>query len=287
MKSLFDYTDYRRYLQDYYLWAKENKRGFSHRAFLAKAGMSGPNYLKRVMEGVHNLTDKSIPKFAQALELDAASAEYFSHLVHFNQAETLEEKDRQFERLMGLKSQGASLLLEKAQYDYYTEWFNVALREMMHMRPYHSTAPGEAAEFGKALVPPVPPKKVKKAVELMANLGLLKLSEDGHYRPASSFILTSPEIQSFLVPKFHLAMARLAAEAVTRFSRDERYFSGTTMTLSKESYEDIIAVIRKARKDMLERVAKDEAPDRVYHLNMQLFPLTAGKAVGRRGKKAP
>ena len=35
-KSVFDYTDYRRYLREYYAWAKENERGFSHRAFMAK-----------------------------------------------------------------------------------------------------------------------------------------------------------------------------------------------------------------------------------------------------------
>ena len=75
LKSIFDYTDYRKYLLDYYAWAKANKRGFSHRAFMAKTGMSGPNYFKRVMEGVHDLTEHSIPKFSQALELSGAEAD--------------------------------------------------------------------------------------------------------------------------------------------------------------------------------------------------------------------
>src|SRR3954465_13106998 len=102
LKSIFDYTDYRRYLREYYAWAKTNKRGFSHRAFMAKAEMSGPNYFKRVMEGVHNLTENSIPKFAAALELTDSEGEYFKHLVYFNQARTLEEKDKFFGVLMDL-----------------------------------------------------------------------------------------------------------------------------------------------------------------------------------------
>ncbi len=100
MNPIFDYTNYRKYLHDYYKWAKVNVRGFSHRAFLAKAGMSGPNYLKRVMEGVHNLTENSIPKFATAMDLSETEATYFKYLVFFNQGKTLDEKDKYFEILM-------------------------------------------------------------------------------------------------------------------------------------------------------------------------------------------
>ena len=82
MKSIYDYTNYRAYLTDYYNWAKQHLRSFSHRAFLEKAGMSGPNYLKRVMEGVHKLTDNSIPKFCKALDLSESEANYFKHLVY-------------------------------------------------------------------------------------------------------------------------------------------------------------------------------------------------------------
>src|SRR3954464_9909208 len=125
-KTVFDYTDYRKFLREYYAWAKTNKRGFSHRAFMAKAGMSGPNYFKRVMEGVHNLTEHSIPKFTSALELTEPEAGYFKHLVLFNQARTLEEKDRLFSVLMDMKSPRSHYVLEKAQYDYYKDWYNVA-----------------------------------------------------------------------------------------------------------------------------------------------------------------
>src|SRR5690606_27464603 len=180
-KSVFEFTDYRKYLREYYAWAKANRRGFSHRAFMAKTGMSGPNYFKRVMEGVHNLTENSIPKFAAALDLTESEANYFRHLVHFNQAETLEDKDRYFGILMDLKTPHSHYVLEKAQYDYYKDWYNVAIREMLSFLPYKDNA----GEMSKRLAPPIPPKKVKKAVELLAELGLIEKSEDGYYRAAS------------------------------------------------------------------------------------------------------
>ena len=278
-KSVFDYTDYRRYLREYYAWAKAHQRGFSHRAFMGKTGMSGPNYFKRVMDGVHNLTDNSIPKFAAALGLAEPEAEYFKHLVYFNQADTLEAKDKYFGILMDLKSPHSHHLLEKAQYEYYRDWYNIAIREMLAFFRYD----GNAAEMGKRLAPPIPPKQVKRAIRLLEELGLAEKGEDGAYRATSKFILTDPDVQSLLIPKFHQAMTRMAGEAITRFPKEERYFSSSTVSLSEKTYQEIIELIRATRKEALRKVGEDPAPDRVYHLNMQLFPLTSGTA-RRKGK---
>jgi uncharacterized protein (TIGR02147 family) len=279
-KSVFEYTDYRRYLREYYAWAKSHQKGFSHRTFMAKTGMSGPNYFKRVMDGVHNLTDNSIPKFASALGLPEAEAAYFRNLVYFNQSETLEDKDKYFGILMQLKSPHAGYLLEQAQYEYYSDWYNIAIREMLAFFPYD----GNAAEMGKRLSPPVPPKQVKRAVALLEGLGLIARGEDGVYRATAKFILTDPDVQSLFIPRFHQAMTRMAGEAITRFPRDERYFSSSTVSLSERTYQEIIELIRATRKEVLRKVGEDAEPDRVYHLNMQLFPLTAGPA--RRKRKA-
>lgn len=278
-KSVFEYTDYRRFLRDYYAWAKAHQRGFSHRAFMARTGMSGPNYFKRVMEGVHNLTENSIPKFASALGLSEPESAYFANLVRFNQAETLEDKDKYFGILMDLKAPHAGYVLEKAQYEYYKDWYNVAIREMLSFFPYRD----EAAEMGRRLAPPVPARQVKRAMALLEGLGLIARGEDGTWRATSRFILTDPDVQSLLIPKFHQAMTRMAGEAITRFPKDERYFSSSTVSVSGKTYQDIIEIIRAARKEVLRKVEADEAPERVYHLNMQLFPLTA-RSARRKGK---
>ena len=247
---------------------------------MAKTGMSGPNYFKRVMDGVHDLTDNSIPKFASALGLTDSEANYFKNLVYFNQAETLEDKDKYFGILMDLKTPHSHYVLEKAQYEYYQDWYNIAIREMLSFFPYD----GNAAEMGKRLAPPVPPKKVKQAIALLEGLGLIEKGEDGTWRATSKFILTDPDVQSLFVPKFHQAMTRMAGEAITRFPKDERYFSSSTVSLSERTYKEIIELIRATRKEVLRKVGEDQEPDRVYHLNMQLFPLTAGAA--RRKRKA-
>jgi len=281
MPSIYDYTDYRRFLQDYYAWAKENKRGFSHRSFLANAGMSGPTYLKRVMEGLHDLTQTSTVKFAKALELTGHDAGYFEALVGFNQANTPADKDRHFKRLMELQPTRTQATLERTQYDYYQNWYNIAIREMLAFLPYKNNS----GEFSRRLTPPVPPGKVKKAIDLLQELGLLTQTSEG-LRASKALLKTDPSMESLFLPRFHQSMAKLAVDALDRFHKNERYFSGTTVSISPEIYAVIVEKVRALRREILEHVQADPSPDRVYHLNMQLFPLTSGpRKRGRKKKK--
>lgn len=280
MKSIFEYSDYRQFLQDFYAWAKTHRKGFSHRYFLQKAGMSGPTYLKRVMEGQHDLTEKSIPKFAAALELNATETDFFRALVHFNQARTLEEKDLQFHRVIALKSPHSQHTLEKSQYEYYRDWYNVAIREMLATIPFDGS---NYADLAKRLSPAILPKKVKRAISLLEELGLIRQDATGRYHVVSAFVLSDPGVQSLLIPKFHQVMARLAEEAISRFPKQERFFNGTTVSLSETTYDRVTEIMTHAQQDILKLVGEDSNPDRVYHLNMQLFPLTSPPP--RRGRR--
>lgn len=281
MPSIYDYTDYRLYLQDYYAWAKRHKPGFSHRSFLASAGMSGPTYLKRVMEGKHDLTRTSTEKFAKALELATDEAAYFQALVGFNQASTPAAKDQHFRTLMGLLPARSQATLERSQYDYYQNWYNIAIREMLAFLPYRNNA----AEFARRLTPPVPPGKVKKAIALLRDLGLLADGPDG-LRASKALLKTDPSMESLFLPRFHASMAKLGLEAIDRFHKSERYFSGTTVSISPATYDVIVEKIRALRREILEHVQADPSPDRVYHLNMQFFPLSSGpRKRGRKKKK--
>ena len=51
--NVFEYTDYRAFLQD--LYTERKARGLSHRWLAERAGLSSPSFLKAVMDGQKNL----------------------------------------------------------------------------------------------------------------------------------------------------------------------------------------------------------------------------------------
>src|SRR3989339_1594720 len=119
MRPLFDYVDYREFLKDYYEFKKLTQAGFSHRYFLAKAGLKGPNFLKNVIDRKKSLSSISIPQFAKALELNKKESEYFAALVLFNQAKQISRKQFYFNQLSEFATQSNAQQIQKNQMAYF------------------------------------------------------------------------------------------------------------------------------------------------------------------------
>ncbi|HEX3020053.1 MAG TPA: TIGR02147 family protein [Chitinispirillaceae bacterium] len=79
-----------------------------------------------------------------------------------------------------------------------------------------------------------------------------------------------------IVNRFLLEFADLAKRAVDVIPRSNRRFSTLTFSVSQNSFLKIAERIDEFRRDLLKIVENDEdKPDRVYHLNFHLFPVTA------------
>ena len=76
MKEIVEYTDYRKYIQDYY---DERKRcsAFSWQEFARNAGFSSAVFLKYVCEGKKNLSIGSAGSVANAMGLAGYEQAYF------------------------------------------------------------------------------------------------------------------------------------------------------------------------------------------------------------------
>ena len=69
-------------------------------------------------------------------------------------------------------------------------------------------------------------------------------------------------------------MGEFALDAIEGVPQDERHFSGITLGITHEAYEEIVQEIAECRKRVIAIATKSPAMDEVYRLNMQLFPLT-------------
>src|SRR6201986_1824211 len=83
--SVYDFLDHRAYLAAYYAAAKRTRPSFSFRLFSKLAGLRSPNFLKLLIDGERNLGADSVGRFAEALGLTGADAEFFADLVAFGQ----------------------------------------------------------------------------------------------------------------------------------------------------------------------------------------------------------
>ncbi len=94
MKKLFDYSNYREYLNDLYHSQKEKTTFFSYQYFANKIGFKSKDFIYRVIRGQRNLSRTSCFLISNALKHTDEEAKYFDNLVALNQSKS--EKERQY-----------------------------------------------------------------------------------------------------------------------------------------------------------------------------------------------
>lgn len=276
MQPLETYLDYRRYLGDYYATQKRRDPSFSHRLFAARVGVKAPYFLLWLIEGKRNLGRATIPRVAAALGLSGRQEDYFEALVLFNQASVMAEKTRWFERLRELRGSSPAARLTEAQYEHYRHWYNEAIRETLLIEPFDPREKWAYRKLARRVSPAITESQARTAIRTLLRLGLAREGPDGLITIGEPLITTGDEVRSFFVKTFHQGMIGLAAESMDRYDPGERDVSGVTLAVSDRCFEQIKKEVQLFRKRILELVAMDTTPTRVYQYNTQLFPLTPG-----------
>ena len=272
MKTIFEYRDYREYVRDFYE-SRKKCSAFTWREFAKLAGFSSSGFLKLVCDGKTRLSKVGVEKVLHAMNLSDAQAEYFRAMVEFCDSQQPDVHRVSFERMMKIASENRVEFLEAKSFAYFSSWANPALRELA---PIMKGA--TPLEMGHTLVPAISAAEARESLELQESLGLLKKDESGNYVQTSGGVSSSREVVSATVVNMQKQYAHLAADALERYSREYRHISGMTMGLDREAYERLAAELDAFRKKVAEIVSNVKSYDRVYRMNLQLFPLS--KKVG-------
>ena len=94
------------------------------------------------------------------------------------------------------------------------------------------------------------------------------------YEQADKHLKGSSAAVSVALRAMHHEMANFADEAINRFSASERNFTGLTMGISEDDYKLILQELDTCRKRVAQIALNSRGTERVYRLNLQLFPLT-------------
>jgi uncharacterized protein (TIGR02147 family) len=268
MKEIVEYTDYRKFIQDYY---DERKRcsAFSWHAFAQKAGFSSDVYLKYVCEGKKNLSVGSAGSVANAMGLVGFEYEYFVLMVSYAHAKSSEAKKAAFEERCALAHAHKVRVLGDEEFKYFKSWKNSVIRELApHM-------PGaKPLEMAHACKPKISAAEISETLDFLVKAKLLKKDRSGNYQQTDKTIKMAPvEAVPLAARDLQRQMGEFAVKAIN-LPISERMMSGYTLGLTRRAYERI----KKETEDYFRRVVaiatEDDETEQVYRLNVQLFPLS-------------
>jgi uncharacterized protein (TIGR02147 family) len=276
MESIFTYTDYRKYIADFFEERKRLNKHFSLRMLAERSGFKARDFLMRVMRGDRNLSLEGAGKLSDFFRFSEKQSEYFHILVQFNQADTTSDKESFYQRLSEIRKYGAHQKLRQDQFEYLTAWYHSALRSLLPVLGPNAlpSGPDDWEKVAKLLDPPITAKQARDSVDLLLRLGLLEKDSKGKFAVDKAALSTGDEVASLGVAAFHRATMELAKRSIDRHPPTARDISGITMSISQEGFRRIKSEIRAFRKKIQAIASGDMGEDMVYQLNLHLIPLT-------------
>jgi uncharacterized protein (TIGR02147 family) len=283
MADIFEYTDYRKYLSDFYAERKREDPAFSYGNIARKAGLNNKGFVYNIINGKKSLSRSNAFRISEALKHTRYEAEYFDCLVSFNQAKGLGERNRCFDQLCrirakGRRASGGPVQLLKEQFQFFSKWYHTIIRSLIDMYEFTD----DYARLSKMVKPSILPSQARQSVALLAKLGLIGKDGNGVWNITSKNITTGPEVTSLAVENYHLEAADLAKRAIREIPSDKRNISGLILGISAKSYHRICEEIQEFQNRIMEIADADDEADGVYHFNFHLFPVSETEVGGKK-----
>ncbi len=266
MPSIYDYTNYRRYLRDVFNDLKNAPSGFSYARFCKALGLRSTNYLKLIIEGKRNLTPSNVLRLGKFLELTFEETRYLETLTYLCRSKTSLERSHYSNCLKSLKREGAVKYGRKAPKELLEKWYYPAVLVALHQCPLDESTErmlqliGISAEEGRA------------AAQTLLEMGALILNEQ-HYQMVDANVLmvdskkSKLKYKNFLKDQLKLSSKKLEEE----YDHGAQFFS-QTLSISKQSWPTYLRSVRSLMSETARQSDSDSA-EQLIQLNVQLFPL--------------
>ncbi len=278
--QLSQYTDYRTYLRDYYLYRKAldacSRRPYSYSVFSAAANIKSPNYLKLVMEGERNLSPEMAVHFARGLHLNKEETEEFCCLVRFNQAKEPTERNRFLRELSELRVRRKLSVgeIDAQVWNKVPDWLTWVVYAMADQQGVEF----KVESLARLLRGRATHEALRLTLQRLFESGELVRDEmTGEVRQARELIAAAEAVPSALIKKLQSELIYLGLESLFNDPPLEREIGALTLALTTEEFEMIKFELRKLRKKINTEIKVNRTQNkgqRLYQLNIQLFAVS-------------
>lgn len=267
---IFEFLDYRKYLDSYYKDKKKSKSNFSYKKFSEDAGLSSPAHLPLVINGKRNLGIQSLTKFAQGLGLKGKEKLYFEKLVLFNQTKDPQQKDLYLAQLQKLRERSkASFRLNFRQQNSLFSTFAGPIIFEMVVRKDFKEDPEWISQKTKGLLSV---GQVQESLLKLERTGLLLRDESGTLKPVEYLVYSQDEVENLFIRSYHRKMMEVAAKKIDD-SVQSREFGFLTVSSNPEKFALLKNKIKDFLKQANEELTDSSGATKTYQLNVQMFEI--------------
>lgn len=268
--EIFAYLDFRLFLKDAFEALKAQSPRLSYRTFAKKAGFSSPNFLQQVIQGQRSMNSTYAVAAANAFKLNKQETDFFQDLVGYGQSRNLDEKNLYYQRILKNKRHASVKAMDKSKYDFYTHWYIPVVRELL----IHPGFDNRNEWISERIFPRITATQVESARALLERLDLVRQdSGTGKWHLTESVVTTESEATSLALRNYHMSAIQLAHDSLKTFAQGERDIRSVTIGLSETAFIELKTRLETVWKEVLDFAGMQTQVEKVYQVNLQLFPL--------------
>ena len=263
--NLYTYCSAKEYLHNLFLANKEEKK-MTIKKFSQQLGFNSHSFFIDIFNGKKFLSKDSVLKISENLKLKVREQKYLTLASEYDKEESPKAKQEILEKLLELRLKVTSTPMTVNQIDYYMNWFNPIVRELCVKSNWN----GDYKKLAKMVIPEIKEKEAIHSVELLVDLGLV-VKEGDKYINTSEIVYATQDLRTAAI-YWIKEMIGKGQNAIDKFTKDERYITTTSASLSKEKYTQVQEHFDKINALLFE---EDNSEDKqVYQIGLQMFPVS-------------
>lgn len=269
--TIYDYTDYRDIIRDFYLEKKNGNGRYSYSVLGQAIGLNA-SHVFCIVEKKRNLPVRCVPAVKRILGLTGRAARYFDLLLAASRTKFEKTKTEILAKAFLLRDVKTHSLADKEQ-KYLSDWWTPVIRALIEV----NQGKVDAKEISESLEPSIEEDKVQESIDILNELGFIQDLGNGRVKLADAHINIAGEQRAQAIRQFQANVMQIGARSLNTIDPADRDISTLTMAVDQQGFEDIKAMIQEFRKDVQIRVDKCGKPTRVLQMNLALFPVAFNK----------
>lgn len=269
--SVYDYTDYRTFLEEYYIEQKRARRSFSYRSFAIDADVAVSVY-KDITSGRRNLTRNIADRYADAMQLTKEEREYLLLLTDYCNNRCAHKRSDCYREMLRVRVKSGLHFVGLEHYHYFSHWYNPVIRELVTLSDFKESG----TWISDTLLHEISPQTAINSLRLLEKIGFLKRDTKKQLCQADPHISSEYEMASDILREFQEQMIQRAEESLHTTKREDREVSSLTLGVSRAELSEIKRRIHIFKEEIFDFLSKGgDENETVVQLNFQLFPLVA------------
>jgi len=268
--SIRTFTDYRSFLSAH---AQDMKRDRAHWTFgmwAQRLGLKDTSSITKIMNGDRDPGDQITEKMISYFKFNGKDALYFKDLVRLSKI----RKDPRLsvllmEKMAKQHPNNMDRLLDEKTFSAISNWYYLPLREMTRLKDFKENPEWIAEQLHFK----VGALDLRKALERLVDLGLLRRGRSGRLEVAEGQIQTTNDVANEAIKRAHEQTLENAKIAVRSIPLEAREFQCESLVINTENLPQAKQMIREFR-EKFSKTFEEEHGDSVYQIQLQFFPIT-------------